>query len=319
MLETTARLLGVLSTLQRGAGASGPQLADRLGVTVRTVRRDVDRLRQLGYAIESDPGVAGGYRLGRGGSAVPPLMLDEEEAVALAVAVRSAAGDSVVGVGAAAERALAKLEQSLPSTPRSRIAAVTDSTVRLASRGDEVDPAVLLTVSAACREQQQLRVTYCDAAGRESERRLEPHRVVSAGRRWYLVAHDLGVREWRTFRLDRVVSVRRTGHGVRLVDPPDAASFVHAAITTAPYHYRARIRLDAPVEQIAARVPATVAVLEAVDESTTMMTTGADELDILVVHLGVLGVPFVVHEPDELRERVAAVAEHLARASRPVS
>jgi predicted DNA-binding transcriptional regulator YafY len=319
MVETTARLLSVLSVLQVGRAVSGPELAVRLGVDVRTIRRDIDRLRQLGYAVESDVGVAGGYRLGRGGAALPPLMLDEEETVALAVCVRAAAGDSVAGIADAAGRALSKLEQSLTGPLRTRIEALATSTVRLAATGEEVDGSILLTVTSACRECQQLAVTYVSGSGNESERRLEPHRVVNAGRRWYLVARDRASSPersgWRTFRLDRVRAATVTGHPADVADAPDAATFVSEAITTAPYRYRARVRLDAPLAAIARRIPPTVGVLEAVDHDTTVLTTGADDLDWLALHLGALDVGFEVLEPLELRVRIAAIADRLAISS----
>jgi predicted DNA-binding transcriptional regulator YafY len=314
MVETTERLLATLSALQGGTTLSGPELASRLGVTARTVRRDVDRLRQLGYAVESELGVAGGYRLGSGGSAVPPLLLDDDEAVALAVCARAAAGGSVAGAGEAATRALGKLEQGMPARLRARIAAIVQATERLPDPGAEVDHGILVTITTACREGQELAVTYRRANGPAggSERRLEPHRVVSAGRRWYLVARDRRRGEWRTYRLDRVVDARPTGHGVDVSDAPDAAAFVGNAITTAPYRHRARVDLDAPVATLAALIPSTVGVLEALDETTTRLTVGVDDLDLLVVRLGCLGVPFRVLEPADLVDRLAVVAEHLA-------
>jgi predicted DNA-binding transcriptional regulator YafY len=315
MVETTARLLDVLSRLQAGAAMSGPQLAGRLGVTTRTVRRDIDRLRQLGYAIESDTGVRGGYRLASGGRAMPPLVLDEDEAVALAVCVRAAAGDSVAGIATAATTALGKLERTVPPAARTRIGALVASTVRVPTSGDEVEPDVLMTVSSACRDGVRLAATYRDAHGRRSERRLEPHRVVSVGRRWYLVAFDLDRRAWRSLRLDRFDDVSATGHGVAFRDPPDASAFVRTAITTAPYRYRAVVVVHAPLGQVARRVPATVAALEDVGDATTLLTTGADDLDVLVMHLGALGVPFTVREPDELRTRLVDVAHRLTAAA----
>lgn len=314
-METTARLLALLSVLQRVPQMSGPSLADHLGVTVRTVRRDIDRLRQLGYVVDSEAGVSGGYRLGEGGSSVPPLMLDEEETVALAVCVRAAAGDSVAGIAEAAARALAKLEQSLPTSARSRLDALSAATIRLPAAGGEVDPSVLLTVTSACHRGEALVMSYRSANGRESERRLDPYRIVNAGRRWYLVARDRRHGEWRTFRLDRIAQVRSTGHGVDLRGAPDAAAFVGEAITTAPYRYRARVEFDAPLHELARRIPPTVGVLEAVAPTTTVLTTGADDLDLLVVHIGALGVPFRVLEPDALRDRVTAMAVHLSRSS----
>ena len=315
VIETTSRLLAVLSALQSGGAVSGPDLAERLGVTVRTVRRDVERLRRLGYAIDSDVGSTGGYRLGSGGSAVPPLILDTEETVALAVCVHAAAGDSVVGVADAAARALAKLEVALPPASRSSATALAATTVRLPTGGDAVDHEVLLTVSAASRERERIRVVYRNANGRESEKRLEPYRVVNVGRRWYLVAHDLGPREWRTFRLDRFISVERTGHGADLVDPPDAADFVRTSITMAPYRYRARVRIAATTDEVAALIPPSVGMLEAIDERTTILSAGADDLDYFVLELGVLPYSIEIVEPAELREHFVTVAERLLAAA----
>lgn len=308
MSDVTARLLALLSALQGSACLTGPDLAARLGVTVRTVRRDVERLRGLGYVVESAPGVAGGYRLGAGGAAVPPLVIDADEAVAIAVCLRAAAGDSIAGVGEAAARALARVEQMLPARLRPPVAAVSTSTVRLPSPGAEADGTVLVTVSRACRERDVLAVRYRDASGRDSRRRIEPYRVVSAGRRWYLVARDRGAGDWRTFRLDRITDAAPTGHRFTRSDPPDAAAFVGEAITTAPYRHRVRVEIDAPVADVAARVPPTVAVLESLDAGTTLLVTGGHDLDALALHIGLLGLPFRVREPPALRARLLELA-----------
>jgi predicted DNA-binding transcriptional regulator YafY len=312
MSDSAGRLLSVLSALQSRPGWTGPELAERVGVTVRTVRRDVERLRGLGYAIESTVGVSGGYGLAAGGTALPPLMLDEDEAVALAVCLRVAAGDTVAGVAEAAGRALAKVERTLPARLRPQLAAIAASTERLPGHGEPVDGRLLVSVSRACRERDVLRIRYADARGRATERSVEPYRVVHTGRRWYLVARDPQAGEWRTFRLDRVRDGATTGQRFNRHDPPDATAFVREAITTAPYRYRARVSLFAPVSRVAERVPATVGVLEAVDEGTTLLTTGANDLDLLALHIGLLGVGFRVHEPDALRERVAELAHRLA-------
>jgi len=311
MLETTERLLSTLSALQGTAAMAGPELAARLGVTVRTVRRDVERLRQLGYAVESTRGPAGGYRLGRGGSAPPPLMLDDEEAVALAFCVRASAAESVSGVAASAASALGKLDQTLPAQARARVDALVRATVRLPSADDEIDRQVLLVVTGACRDGQALEITYRSARGTESALGLEPYRVVNAGRRWYLVARDRRRGEWRTYRLDRIASARTTGHGVDVSDAPDAAAFVAAAVTTAPYRYRARVEVDLPLDELARRVPATVGVLEAVDDRTTLLSVGGNDIDWLALHLGALDAPFRVLEPPELERRVIAIGRRM--------
>jgi len=315
-MASTARLLELLSLLQSGANHSGPMIAERLGVTERTIRRDVDRLRELGYAVDSRRGSAGSYSLGVGGASVPPLILDRDETLALAVCVRAAAGESVTGVAEAAERALAKLHQSLPPRSRAEADALASATVRLPSSGDEVDHAVLVLVTAACREGERLQLEYRDGAGNVTDRRVEPFRVVNVERRWYLVAHDLERQAWRTFRLDRFVSVRRTGHGIRLVDPPDAGAFVRASITTAPYRYHAVIRIASAIDAVAPHVPPRFAMLEEIDSGTTMLTAGADDLEYLVIRLGVLPFPFTVVSPPELAQLMEEVGARMVSASR---
>jgi predicted DNA-binding transcriptional regulator YafY len=311
--ETTGRLLGLLSLLQGRPQWSGPQLSERLGVTVRTVRRDVDRLRQLGYPIEADAGAAGGYRLGAGGAAMPPLMLDRDEAVAVAVCLRSTATESIAGGGEAAIRALGKLEQLLPSSVRRQVTTVASMTARLGADPAPVPPDVLVTITRACRDAERLRVRYRDSDGRESDRTLDPYRVVTTARRWYLVARDRDRNAWRTFRIDRMSDVVATGHRVEIVDPPDPVAFVQTAITTAPYRYWTRIEIDAPLADVSALVPPTVGSLEPADERTTILTTGADNLDLLVFHIVSLGFPFHVIEGDALRTRLREIADLIIR------
>ncbi len=303
----TGRLLSVLAALQSRPAWTGRELADRLDVTVRTVRRDIDRLRQLGYQVDSAPGASGGYRLGVGGSAVPPLMLDTDEAFALAVLARAAEGRSI---GEAAQRAVAKLEQMLPSQLR-RDVALTASVIPVQPNVDDVDSAILRTVSAACRDSEQLAVHYRDRNGRSTERRLLPYRVVNIGRRWYLVARDARRPDWRTWRVDRIAWAQPSGHRFVIDDPPDAVDLVQRSISTSPYRYQARVELDASVEEIAAKVPASVAVLEAVDEHTTLLTTGADNLDAIAVHIAMLDVDFRVLEPEALHVRMHQLAARL--------
>ena len=241
-------------------------MAEQLGVTVRTVRRDVERLRLLGYPVVATIGSGGGYHLGPGGRAMPPLMLDRDEAVAVAVCLRSAASDSIEGGGEAAVRALGKLEQLLPADVRRQVGTIGTMTERLDPGGHPVDPEVLVTLTRACRDGERLRVRYRDRRQRETERLLEPYRVVSASRRWYLVARDVEHGGWRTWRVDRLGQVEATGHRVELVEPPDAVALVQAALTTAPYQIQVRVELDAPLAAVAEVVPPTVATLTALDE-----------------------------------------------------
>ena len=315
VLDTSARLLRLLSLLQSRPDWTGAELAGRLGVTGRTVRRDVDRLRALGYPVDAVPGVGGGYRLGIGAT-MPPLLLDDDEASAVAIALAVTAGGAVAGMEEAALAALAKLDRLLPDRLRARTAAVRSATVRVGSWGSDVDPAVLVLLAQAAAGEERLRLVYRDREDRETERRVDPYRLVSTGRRWYLVAYDVDRADWRTFRVDRVASATATGHRFRLDDPPDAAALVSRATSVSPYRWAAVVRVDAPVEEVARRVPATVALVEAADDAT-VLTTGSDHLDAIVGHLFGLGLPFEVLEPPELRVRLAEAAEDaLARHGR---
>ena len=243
----TGRLLALLSLLQARPHWPGPELAARLAVTIRTVRRDVERLRRLGYPVLADIGTTGGYRLGAGGRAMPPLMLDRDEALAVAVCLRSTATESIAGGGEAAIRALAKLEQLLPSTLRRQVGAISTMTARLGGGSTPVDPEVLVTLTRACRDGERLRARYRDQRGRETERRLDPHRLVTTARRWYLVARDVDRDAWRTLRVDRLLSVEATGHRVTIDDPPDPVALVQSAISTTAYRHQARVELAAPL------------------------------------------------------------------------
>lgn len=205
MLETSARLLRLLSLLQARPDWAGPELARRLEVTPRTLRRDVARLRDLGYPVHATTGVAGGYRLGAGAS-LPPLLLDDEEAVAVAVSLRTAASQSVAGLAETALRALAKLEQVLPARLRARTAAIQQATVALPRTAPAVDPGLLATLATACRDSRALAFGYRSRGGAANQRQAEPYRLVHTGYRWYLVARDTGRDDWRTFRVDRTAA-----------------------------------------------------------------------------------------------------------------
>src|SRR5580658_4712776 len=203
VMETSARLLRLLSLLQARPDWTGAELAHRLHITARTLRRDVQKLRSLGYPVGATPGVAGGYRLGAG-AALPPLLLEDDEAVAVVLGLRTAASHSVTGVAEASVRALAKLEQVLPARLRAQATAISQATVPLTGPGPAVDAETLTTIARACRGREQLRFGYATRDGEPSERRAEPHRLVQAGYRWYLVARDIDRDDWRTFRVDRI-------------------------------------------------------------------------------------------------------------------
>lgn len=308
MLETSERLLRLLSLLQARPAWPGAELAQRLRVTTRTVRRDVDRLRRLGYPVDSLPGTGGGYRLGAG-AALPPLLLDDDEAVAVAVGLR--VGTGVAGVEEAALAALAKLDQVLPPRLRHRVTAIAAATVTLRAPAPGIEPEVLATLAQACRSAQRVRTGYTDAHGRATERTLEPHRLVHTGRRWYLVARDVHRDAWRTLRVDRMSAPEITGHTFVLDDPPDAAALVAQAIAVNPYRHAARVRVHADAETLAARVPPTVAMIERLDDATSLLTTGAHDLDSIAVHLALLGFDVDVLDPPELRTRMHTIARRL--------
>ncbi|MEV4455016.1 YafY family protein [Microbispora sp. NPDC049633] len=316
MLETSARLLRLLSLLQATRDWPGRVLAERLGVTERTVRRDVDRLRELGYPVESTRGTDGGYRL-VAGTAMPPLLLDDEEAVAVAIGLRAAGG--VPGVEEAAERAAAKLEQVLPSRLRRRVGALQAYTepVPPDRPGPAIDPAVLNALAAACRDRERLRFDYRDHGGSSGVRVAEPYRLVSWGRRWYLVAWDVDRDDWRTFRVDRIAPRTPTGPRFPPRDPPEggAAAYVARGASAAAWRHRARVLVHAPAEEVAARINPAVGVVEDVDDRTCVLVTGADTLNTLAVHLGLLEFDFEVTGPPDLVDHLRALTARYARAT----
>jgi predicted DNA-binding transcriptional regulator YafY len=315
MLETSARLLRLLSLLQARREWAGPELAERLEVGVRTVRRDVERLRRLGYPVEATRGVAGGYRLGPGAE-IPPLLLDEEEAVAVAVGLRTAARVGVAGIEETSVRALAKLERVMPSRLRRRINALGAATVPYAFTGPAVDAEALATIAAACRDHERLRFRYRSHDGVSTGRLVEPHRLVHTGRRWYLVAWDTARADWRTFRVDRL---ERPAPDRRFVprEPPaeDLAAYVSRAVSATRDRYRARVVLHAPIAEVAPRVPPAVGTLEPLDDRRCLLHTGSDWLGGLAVYIAEIGVDFEVLEPPELVARVRVLAGRFARAT----
>jgi predicted DNA-binding transcriptional regulator YafY len=313
---TSSRLLELLSLLQARRDWVGSELADRLQVSPRTIRRDVERLRDLGYPVESLTGPAGGYRL-RAGTAMPPLLLDDEEAIAIAVGLRTAARASVTGIEETAVRALVKLEQVLPTRVRRRVGALGSATIAPPVGGPTVDPQHLTVIAAACRDAECLRFAYRSRDGTDSRREVEPHSLVNLGRRWYLVAWDRRREDWRSFRVDRLE--RPASSGVRFaprrLPARDAAAYVEQSITGAPNRYEARVTLHAPADQIAGRVPAYWGTVEEKDARSCEYRTGDDDLGWLAVRIAMLGVEFEVHEPPELAEHLRALAARLRRAA----
>jgi predicted DNA-binding transcriptional regulator YafY len=316
MADTSSRMLRLLSLLQNCRDWSGPMLAERLDVSPRTLRRDIDRLRELGYPVRAISGVRGGYRL-EAGAALPPLLLDDEEAVAIAVGLRTAVGGTVAGIEETSVRALAKLEQLLPGHLRRRVNAVQTYTVPFIASGPIVDPGHLAMIAQACRDHEQLRFSYCKRDGIGSNRIVEPYRLVYVIRKWYLMAWDLDREDWRTFRVDRLKSPLATGLRFKPRELPaaDAAAYVAQAITSSLARYRALVTLHAPVEVIAERIRPTDGVLESVDDQTCRLRTAADSLQWLALTIGMFDIEFEIHEPPELIDYVRRLAERLSRSA----
>ncbi|TYB60607.1 WYL domain-containing protein [Nonomuraea sp. PA05] len=327
---TTERVLRLLSLLQRRLSWTATELADELGVTDRSVRRDVERLRALGYPVHATAGVGGGYQLGAG-TRLPPLLLDDEEAIATAVSLRLASGGTVAGAGEAALRALAKLDQVMPPRLRAEVRAVHGATETLIGPGVEIDAELLVTLARACRDAVRVRFLYTSAragagragdggagdggagrGGAERERTVEPVRMVATSRRWYLMAYDVDRDDWRTFRLDRMRDVTATTWRFQPREHPDPVAFVQRGVAEAPYRHLARVRLRARPEQVRELVPPQVGRVEEDRDGWCVLVSGGDNLDAIAVHVAWLGFEAEVLEPPELRESAARLARRLA-------
>jgi len=313
MLETSARLLRLLSLLQVRRDWAGPELAERLGVSTRTLRTDVERLRVLGYPVEARPGVAGGYRLGAGGE-LPPLLLDDDEAVAVAVGLRTAAGGGVAGIEETSVRALVKLEQMLPSRLRHRVRAVSAATVAVSGTGPRVDAEVLTAIAGAIRDRERLRFDY--SSKEDSRRLVEPHRLVTWGRRWYMVAWDNDRDAWRTFRVDRMrLKVPNEPRFVPRELPEDVGDFVRRSVGEATWQYRARIQVQASAEYVKGRMPVPIEP-EVIDERVCVIEVGSDDPHQLALWLALLDAEFEVLDAPELAAAVRAVGDRFHRSAR---
>jgi predicted DNA-binding transcriptional regulator YafY len=319
MLQTSARLLRLLSLLQSRRFWSGAELAERLQVTERTVRRDVDRLRELGYPVSATSGPAGGYQLGAGAT-LPPLLLDDDEALAVSLGLRTAAAGTVTGLEEAALRALSKLEPLLPARLRRRVKALHGAIVPMHLAGPRVDSELLAALAQASRGSERVRMQYADRSGRPSERNLEPLGLVHTGSRWYLVAWDLDREDFRTFRVDRATQARPTGvrFSPREVPGGDLAAFVSKNVSAEAYAYRARVILHAPAEKIQQRVPPTAGRVERLDDARCLLVTGGNSLAMLGFYIATLGAEFEVLEPEDLVQELDAVAARIARAVRTI-
>jgi len=320
MVQTSARLLALLSLLQMRREWTGQELADRLEVGPRTIRRDVDKLRTLGYPVEAAPGVAGGYRLGAGGE-LPPLLLDDAEAVAVAVGLRTAAAGGIAGIEETSVRALSKLEQVLPNRLRRRVSALSDATSTFGVEGPQIDADVLATLAGACRDRTRLRFAYIARDDKASQRNTEPHAVVYSGYRWYLVAFDVDRDDWRTFRIDRIRGRLRAGErGQRRTVPGgDPAAFVkdrlRAVREADAIAEPGRIRLRAPAASVRGRIPTRYAAVEPDGDDACIVTSRSRWTHGFLVWMATLGQPIEVLGPPDLAEAARTIAARLGAAA----
>ncbi|ROS41247.1 helix-turn-helix transcriptional regulator [Amycolatopsis thermoflava] len=307
---TVERVLRLLALLQRRPSWTAAELAAELGVTDRSVRRDVERLRAVGYPVHATAGVGGGYQLGAG-TRLPPLLLDDEEAIATAVSLRLASGGTVAGAGDAALRALAKLDQVMPPRLRAEVRAVHGATETLVA-GIEIDAELLVTLARACRDAVRVRFRYSSRGSEDRERTVEPVRMVATNRRWYLMAWDLDRDDWRTFRLDRMREVTATTWRFRPREHPAPVAYVQRSVSAAPYRYLAKVRLRAGADEVRDLVPPQVGRVEEDRDGWCLLVAGGDQLDWLAVHVARLGYEAEILEPPELREAAARLAERVA-------
>jgi predicted DNA-binding transcriptional regulator YafY len=304
-------MLQLLSLLQTHRFWSGGELAERLEVSERTLRRDVDRLRELGYPVDAVRGVAGGYQL-QAGASLPPLLLEDDEAVAIAVGLRGAAGGMVEGIAETSVRALGKLVQVMPPRLRRQVDALQAYSVPVSfSGGPSVDASLLTTLAMACRDDERLRFDYTPRDGETMRRHVEPHRLVTRGRRWYLVAYDLTRHDWRSFRVDRIAGPERTGARFRQRELPaphagDAASFVQAAIRSIPQQHDVAVLVRTSADAVTAVVRRWGEV-DPLDETSCRLRMQVDDLGWPLMVLAAVGAPFEVESPPELVEEVRRV------------
>ncbi len=319
VVQTSARLLALLSLLQVRREWTGRELADRLEVGPRTIRRDVEKLRSLGYPVEAAPGVAGGYRLGAGGE-LPPLLLDDAEAVAVAVGLRTAATGSIAGIEETSIRALAKLEQVLPSRLRRRVSALGDATSAFRADGPQIDADLLATLAGAVRDGVRVRFSYVAKDDSATERCTDPCAVVHSGYRWYLLAYDIDRDDWRTFRVDRIRGPARPGERGKRRTPPggDPAAYVRNQLRSAwgdPEAVPGRVRLAVPADRASKRIPDRYATVEPDGAGSCIVTTRGSWSREFLVWMATFDEPMEVLDPPELAEAARALGRRLSAAA----
>lgn len=314
---TAERVLALLGLLQQRQCWTGPEIAERLGVTARTVRRDIERLRGLGYPVHASQGVGGGYRLGAG-KALPPLLLDDQEAIATAVSLLAGAGGSVAGAADAALRALTKLDRVLPARLRHEVRALAGTVEFFGGGRAAVDPGTLMTLARACQAQVEVGFGY-PSDDESRPRRVEPYRLVASDRHWYLFAYDLDREDWRTFRLDRMRSLCARTWSFRARATPDAAAYVQEGVTSRVYPHQARFLLHAPADTVRAQLPPSAALVRPLSDGRCQVVSGGADLDFVLLHVLLLGHDFEVLEPPDLRLRCRTLAMRLRAAGRTSS
>ncbi|TCJ89913.1 helix-turn-helix transcriptional regulator [Nocardia alba] len=314
--STPARLLRLLSLLQMNRDWSGTELAERLEVTTRTIRRDVDRLRELGYLVHAAMGPAGGYRL-QAGAGLPPLLLDDDEAVAVTLGLQANATGTIVGIEEASLRGLAKVEQVLPVRLRQRVDDLRSAVITLPPRygpTPAVDPESLTAISSAIRAAETLRFDYRSHTGEPTRRTVEPHRIAHWSRKWYLVGWDTDRDDWRTFRVDRMSL--RIPNGARFTHRSspdgDVVAYLRHTMGFAMWPYRSVLHVHAPAEDLAGRVDG---IVTPIDEHTCRLEMGSDSYDMVALVVGMLDVEFEVESPPELRTHLHALVQRFIRAA----
>jgi predicted DNA-binding transcriptional regulator YafY len=316
-MGTSARLLRLLSLLQTPRDWTGTELAQRLEVSPRTIRNDVERLRALGYPVHATRGSVGGYRL-EAGASMPPLLLEDDEAVAVAIGLRTATAGGVTGIEETSLRALAKLEQVLPPRLRHQVSTLQRVTVHVRRRPvTTIDPTMLTEIARLAREHFTLRFDYSDRRQTATQRRVEPYRIVNSGQRWYLVAWDLDREDWRTFRVDRIREGMSPGPRFTPRELTDAQveALVSRGVPVEARRHQARVLVQARAADLAERFGPWLGTITAVDDTSCILETGADDLEMLAGYLGLLGADFSVSEPPDLVRAVRALAARYAAAT----
>ena len=308
-------MLDLLSLLQARHHWRGDDLAQRLEVSDRTLRRDIERLRNLGYPVEATRGLDGGYQLGPGGR-LPPLLLSDSEAVAAAIGLRNAAGQPIGGIAEAALSALLKITQFLPPRLRSEAEAVAFAVSGPSSQVDDVALDTLTTLARSSRDNERLRFAYRTHSGAAGDRHVEPHHVVPVGRLWYLVAWDLDRDDWRTFRLDRIAEPRPTGRRFepRTLPAADPATYITRSIAAIPTTYHVEVVVEAPIQTVQG-VLGSWGTATTEGPHTTRIEMDVDELSWPVMFLAALNTNVHHVEPPELRTLLQQLAEHFQTAT----